>query len=323
MTTHDEVPAQIPPAAYLSGFTGGAIDIETIKDLTDRAGSEIDGIHLEHPPAGIPAEVPLFIDRSSGNVKSVRALLEEYRTHPESKKGTAKVATLESLIDLTNRHKTAHSVIFADTDWRKPSLTTVVDYHHNESGGQADNGKHRIHYPFPLSEEWNAWIALDGKPLEQKDFAEWIEDHIHELTSPDTLEEEQYFNSFGFKVAFPNELVTLSRGLKVHAETRVKSNVVLQSGEGEISFEEEHKTADGGKLSIPGLFIINIAPFFMGETTRIPVRLRYRVHGGSVTWFFKLYRPDIHITLQVDRDFERAIRETELPGYRGTPEMIG
>lgn len=307
--------------ANTAGFTGGAIDIETLKNLADKAGSELITIFPNECTPGLPDNIPVMLDRTSGALRSVKALLDEYRVHPARKSGVASVNTLQSFIDLTNRHKTDDTVIFADTNWKQPSLTAVVDYHEKETS-IADNGKHRILYEFPLSEEWEAWIAQDGQAMKQADFAEWIEDHIHELTSPDTLEEEQFLNSFGFKVAFPNDIMTLSRGLKVNAETRVKSNVVLQSGEGEISFEEEHRTAEGGKLVIPGMFIINIPPFFMGETTRIPVRLRYRVHAGSVVWFFKLYRPDIHITNQIDRDLDEAVRETELPGYRGKPEMI-
>lgn len=304
-----------------SGFTGGAIDIETIKKLADDAGSQLVTIDLGANERGLPASIPALLDRTNGKLTSAKPLLEEFRIHPDRKVGSANVATLDSFIDLTNRHKTDHSAIFADTNWKSPSLTAIIDYHHKERDGQPDNGKHRIHYPFPLSDEWKAWIGMDGVALQQQEFAEWMEDHIHELTSPDTLEEEQYLKSFGFKVAFPNDIMTLSRGLKVHAETRVKSNVVLQSGEGEIAFEEEHRTQDGGKLVIPGMFIINVAPFFMGDTTRIPVRLRYRVHGGAVTWFFKLYRPDIHITNQIDRDLDKAKLETSLPGYQGKPEI--
>jgi hypothetical protein len=59
----------------------------------------------------------------------------------------------------------------------------------------------------------------------------------------------------------------------------------------------------------------------MGEAIRLPVRLRYRVREGQVTWIFQLYRPDVYVTEQVMRDMERAARETELPAYQGAPEM--
>ncbi|RVI28209.1 DUF2303 family protein [Sinorhizobium meliloti] len=300
---------------------GAALDIAAIHDLSDRAGSQITTLSLSTAIPGVPSTIPVFVDRKSGTVSNVADLFERYREHPRRKSGTANVATLESLISLIDRHKTENSAIFAETNWEKPSITAVFDYHEAKNGGLADNGKHRAHYEFPLSEEWKAWVKINGKPLEQVEFAEFIEDHIAELSAPDSMEAEDFRGKFGFKVAYPNELVALSRGLQVHAETRVKNNVVLQSGEGEITWDEEHRDAQGNKLTVPGMFILSIAPFFMGDTARIPVRLRYRVSGGKVLWICQLYRPDVHITQQVMRDLERVAHETELPHFQGTPEM--
>jgi uncharacterized protein YfdQ (DUF2303 family) len=308
------------PLLINPGFTSGTpIDIEAVRRLADDAGTELVTIYSPHN--SLPAEIPILINRKNGSAASIRSLIEEYRLYPERKKGTATVNTLDSFVDLTNRHKTDDSAIFADTDWRNPSLTAVVDYHKNESGGLADNGKHRVHYPFPLSEEWQAWIRQDGKPMDQADFAEWIEDHLPELAAPEPREADHYLNLFGLKVAAPNEMVKLSRGLQIHVESRVKNNVTLQSGEGEITWDEEHKDSAGNRITVPGLFILSIPPFFMGTATRIPVRLRYRASGGTIKWFFKLHRPDVVITGQIEEDLARAAEATGLLCYRGKPEM--
>ncbi len=295
--------------------------IDVIKSMTDKAGSKIAVAHLQKPIHGLPDSIPVFLNRQDGRVEGIERLFEAYRFAPARKTGTAKITTLESFIELVNRHKTADSAIFASTDWQKPSLTAVIDYHENANGGTAANGKHRIHYEFPLSEEWKAWNAINGEKMAQVEFAEFIEDHIAELSAPDTMEEEDFRGKFGFKVAYPNELVALSRGLQVHTESRVKNNVVLQTGEGEITWDEEHRDAGGNKLNVPGMFILSVPPFFMGDAARIPVRLRYRVQAGAVVWICQLYRPDVHITQQVMRDLERAASETELPHFQGTPEM--
>lgn len=295
------------------------LDIDAIRDLTNKAGSALSAAFLPEPQEGLPEYVPVFINREAGTVVSLKKIFEEYRSHPERKTGTATVTTLESFIELVDRHKTDHSAIFANTDWKSPSLTAIIDYH-QLAQGRADNGRHRVHYPFPLSEEWQAWIAQNGEVMAQAEFAEWIEDHIAELATPTDDEMSEYEETFGLKVATPAEIVTLSRGLKVHAETRVRSNVVLQSGEGEIAFEEEHRDTNGNKLVVPGLFIVSLAPFFLGDKARIPVRLRYRVHGGSVKWLFMLHRPDMHITGHINAALEHAAGATELPAYQGTPE---
>lgn len=312
MTTTKDVTGELIAAS-------GPLDIEAIRRMADDAGTDLHIIGISSP--GMPEKIPFLIDRKTGAAKSVKTLLEEYREFPARKSGIAKVFTLDSFVDLTNRHKTPDSVIFADTNWRQPSLTTVVDYHTKDASGTADNGKHRIHYEFPLSEEWDAWMRLDGQQMDQKAFAEWIEEHLPELAAPTGPEVEELEKTFNMAVATPNKMVMLSRGLQVNVESRVKISTTLQSGEGEILFEEEHRDAAGNKLSVPGLFILAIPPFFMGEPVRMPVRLRYRVISGQVRWTFKIFRPDVYITSQIEEDLATAAQKTGLPHFRGKPEM--
>lgn len=295
--------------------------VKAIEALALKSGAELLHPKLDKPEPGLPDQIPVLVNKQTGAMSGLRDLFEKHRIHPERKKGTAKVTTLESFIDLVDRHKTDDSVIFANTDWTKPSLTSVIDYHRKPNGGDASYGQHRIHYDFPLSEEWQAWQKMNGQVMSQEDFAIFIEDHIAELSAPDSEEVENFQALFGFKVAYPNELQALSRGLSVTVNQNVKSNVVLQSGEGEIVFEEDHRDAQGNKFTVPGLFILNIAPFFLGDTCRIPVRLRYRVRSRAAVWFYNIYRPDKHITEQVRRDLENAASATGLPQFQGAPEM--
>lgn len=312
MTTTKEVTGELIAAS-------GPLDIEAIRRMADDAGTSVETVEIDAP--GIKGVFPILIDRKSGAAKSIKTLVEEYRHRPERKSGVAKVFTLDSFVDLTNRHKTSDSVIFADTNWRQPSLTTVVDYHTKDASGPADNGKHRIHYEFPLSEEWDAWMRLDGQQMDQKAFAEWIEEHLPELAAPTAAEVEELEKTFNMTVASPNKMVMLSRGLQVNVESRVKTSTTLQSGEGELLFEEEHRDAAGNKLSVPGLFVLAIPPFFMGQPVRMPVRLRYRVIAGQVKWTFKIFRPDVYITTQIEEDLAKAAQATDLPHFRGKPEV--
>jgi uncharacterized protein YfdQ (DUF2303 family) len=312
MTTTTEVTGELIAAS-------GPLDIEAIRRMADDAGTSVEPATIK--ALGIDGTFPILIDRKSGQAKSLKPLFEEYRDRPARKSGIAKVFTLDSFIALTNRHKTVESVIFADTNWRQPSLTTVVDYHTKDPAGPPDNGKHRVHYEFPLSDEWDAWIKLDGQQMDQKAFAEWIEEHLPELAAPTADEVDELEKTFNMTVASPNKMVMLSRGLQVNVESRVKNSTTLQSGEGELLFEEEHRDAAGNKLSVPGLFILAIPPFFMGEPVRMPVRLRYRVNSGQVKWMFKIFRPDVYITTQIEADLARAAEATDLPHFRGKPEM--
>ncbi|MCC2608360.1 DUF2303 family protein [Neorhizobium petrolearium] len=306
--------------------------IGAVAELAREKSLAVTTISAPSGAKGIPTSIPVLLDPKSGEATGIKSLFDDWRVTPEHKKGVARVTTLESFIDLTERHKTEHSVIFADTNWKQPRFVSIIDYHQmnieNEVDGGGsfttlgapDNGRHRIEYAFPLSEEWQAWVGCNKKAMNQVEFAEFIEDRIGELAAPHEDEITYWEGKLGGKMGYPNELQLLSRGLKIHAQTRVSNIVTLSSGEGEISFEEEHRDMKGDKLIIPSLFIIQLPPFFQGEATRVPVRLRYRAKEG-ITWFYQLYRPDQYITEQVMRDLARAESATGLPAYQGAPEM--
>lgn len=296
--------------------------VQAIAQLAkDAAGARIGGLMWPEAPRGLPKDVPVaIVHGDKPKLESVGELFEEFRQFPARKAGTAKALTLGSLIELTNRHKTADTAIFANTEWRNPSIVTVVDYHAVAPEGDPAWLKHRISYTFPLSDPWKEWIEKNGKAMEQSDFAAFIEDHIGDLSSPEIGESTDYEDKFNTKIATPAQLIELSRGLQVFAGTRVKNAITLQSGEAQLVFEETHTDADGKPLKVPGLFILQIAPFFQGELIRVPCRLRYRVAGSGLAWFFQIYRPDIAITDRVRTDLDILRRETDLPVFEGAPE---
>lgn len=311
-----------PHAALISQTSPFEFDL----DAAARLGARAEGIEIVtlSPPAeceGLPAAIPVALRRGENpDVATVADLFERYRLHPARKAGTAIAQTFEAFNALVMRHKTADSAIFANMDWKKPSLTAVIDYHEARNGGAAAFGKHRVHYAFPLSEEWKKWIEMDGQPMKQAEFAYFLEDRIGDLSSPTDAERIELEQQFATKVAAPSQVVELSRGLQVRVDTRIKNATTLQTGEASIQFEEAHTDGDGKPLKVPGMFMLNIAPFFMGDKVRIPVRLRYRT-GNPLVWFYQIYRPDLHITEHVRVTLNEARKATELPAYEGAPEM--
>lgn len=315
MTTTHELPASVCD-----------FSINQITDLADRAGSTL--IEIAAPGiVGIPKSVPALLNRKDGIVNSVRSILDGYRTAPEAKTGTAKVLTLESFIELINYHAVDTSTVFANTDWKKPSLLAVIDYHQatdaelRSTPGTAKFGRHRISYDFPFSEEWKAWSGQHGKPMGQNDFAEFIEDHISDVCEAFESEKFEFEPLFSARMASPNELITLSRGLQVFTDTNVKQSIRLQSGESQLIFDEAHRDSAGNKLDVPGMFMLSLPAFFSGENVRLPVRLRYRVRDGRISWEMLLYRPDKVITDAVKQDLETVEKDTKLPCFEGSPEV--
>ena len=321
MATATERDAATLETLHEGGLPNSDKGIAAIVELTKKSlGAEIKTVSLPPLGAGLPSSIPVVIDNRSGEARPAQHLIEAFRIKPARKTGTARALTLKAFIDLTNRHKTEHSAVFADTDWKKPSFQAVIDYHENQSAGPADNLKHRIAYAFPASEEWKAWVEQNGQPMEQGAFAAFLEDRIADLSAPTDAERIWLERDFGTTVATPAQLIQLSRGLQVNVDSLVKNVVNLASGEAQVAFEETHTDGDGKPLKVPGIFMLAIAPFFMGEKVSLPVRLRYRKSGQKIVWFYQMYRPDQFVTERVRDDLLTVAAETALPAFEGSPE---
>ena len=299
--------------------------LNALVSLGRQAGAlDVRVLTIAEPVAGLPQRVTVG-ERAGATPEmyDLRAFFERYRTAPERRSGTARVTTLESFVELTNRHKDRDSALFAQTSMPAPSLTAIVDYHRRaESTDEhlARFGAHRVVYEFPLTEEFKAWAACDGKAMSQADFAMFIEEHIADIAAA-TVEETKTFEPlFKDRFAAPIDLVALSRNLEITVGMKVKRKEILKSGERSIVFEDEHKTSAGDPVDIPGIFMLCLPAFIDGAPLRMPARLRYRIAGGDVQWFYQLYRPAHWLREQVRDAMISAAVDTGLPAYEGAPE---
>ena len=277
-----------------------------------------------HRPEVVDVETPdgrkvkVLVAPKGFDIHGLKGFADAYRTAPERREGTAQLLELESFIAHAKRFADVDSAIFASPDAAAPKLVAVLDYHRATAEGAPRYGKHRAVYPFPLSEEWKAWQAKNGKQLGQKDFAEFLEDRIGDVAAPPA---DHDLVKHGGSLASPSQLVELSRGLDVHVGAQVKQAVKLSSGEAQIQFITEHKDGDGKPLKVPSAFVIQIPVFRNGALYELGVRLRYRVApGAGVSWFFEIHRADRVFDDAFKEACLKAGSETSLPVFVGTPE---
>jgi len=285
---------------------------------TEASAPHVQIVQIEGLGEGLPEKVPLAFDRRTQTFKALRDQIDAYRQLPGRTVGTARADTLESFIELTKRHKTDDSVLFGATQWPDPKLTAVIDYHtvaHEPRWMQ-----HRIAYAFPLTDEFKAWVSGDGQPMEQLAFAAFIEEHAAELASPYDGERNEFEPLFKEKFATPSELIMLSRELEVFIGGKAKRSERLQTGERTVEFTSEHTDAKGERITIPGIFMVSVPAFIDGEPVRIPARLRYRLKGGEIVWFYQLYRWQFWLRDQVQKSLHAAAKATSLPAFEGAPE---
>lgn len=277
-------------------------------------------INAVDPLTGVEAPVVVTPTGVHGLPASV---FDSYRAEPIRRAGTAKFTELASFLAHVERFKDEDSAIFAVDDRARPSLTAVLDYHRAGSVGDPRFGKHRGEFAFPLSDEWKAWLASNGKPMQMVEFAAFLEDRITDVLDDagDLPEDMQRFvSAIGGNIASPTKLMEIALGLKVHEKSSVGETVNLASGEAEISFVSQHTDASGKPLKVPNLFLIGIPVFHNGASYRVAARLRYRKQDGLKFWY-ELWRLD----RVFDHAFSEAVTEaavkTGLPIYRGTPEL--
>ncbi|MBC7154590.1 MAG: DUF2303 family protein [Rhodobacteraceae bacterium] len=262
---------------------------------------------------------------------------------PARRRGTARLADLDSLIGWANRFMGDTSALFANPDMTAPTLTCIADYH---GAGPADvmapsgdatarHCRHRAVYYFPLSEEWKAWAAISGKPLGKDDLGEFIEAQAKDIMDPTPAilkgglnETNQPWENRLIEIAQKiegrygqlSQLLAMSRQFQVHETSNLTVKTNRDSGEQELQFLNEHKTPDGKPLSIPNLVIIAIPVFMGGALYRMPVRFRYRKSGGAVAFILSIYNPEKAFEAAFKEAVEEATVETGLPTFRGTPE---
>lgn len=299
-----------------------ALDAHGIELITrlaiEAATPEIVTLDTSGLGGGLPEKIPVGFDAKTQTLKSVKPLIDDYRTAPSRVRGTAKVETLESFIDLVDRHKTDVSAIFGKTSWPEPKLTAVIDYFKADCAPQF--AAHRIVYDFPLTDEFKAWVKTNRTAMEQENFAAFLEEHAAELAAPMDGERSEYERLFKEKMATPSEVIALSRHLEVLVSARAKQGIRLQTGERTVEYAEEHQNAKGEPIVVPGIFMVSVPAFIDGDAVRIPARLRYRVSGGKVVWFYDLYRWEFYLRERVSSNLSEAAKATDLPSYEGAPE---
>ncbi|QRF66349.1 DUF2303 family protein [Ponticoccus alexandrii] len=222
-----------------------------------------------------------------------------------------------------------------DPDKDRPSMTSIANYHPAQEAAPR-HGDHRAVYAFPLSDEWQAWQAISGRPLSKEEMGEFIEDRAHDIQNPtpgilqgnadaDGLEKwetrmirlaQDVDGRFG---TLP-ELLDMSKRFRVNEVSNLEARKNRDTGEETVVFVNEHQQPDGSPLKVPNFFMIAVPVFQNGALYRLPVRFRYRKSGSTLAFALSLYAPEKAFRDAVMGACTRAAEETGLPVIMGKPE---
>ena len=249
-------------------------------------------------------------------VETIKRFLDEYRLAPERNKGSVAFSRLASFCEHVSSFKEAHSVLYC-VEGTPGSLISVLNH---AAKGEPRFGDFRASYAFPVSPEWQVWSGgLADMP--QVKFAEFLEDRIADVIDASTVgpNASRISQLLQITYASPQRLMELSRGLTVNIDQQVAEHRNLSTGEAQLRFRETHLTEAGTPLAVPGGFVIAIPAFVGGALYQVPVRLRYRVRGGQVTWSMEPHGLDAVRRDAVNEACAEAAQLTGLVVRFGTP----
>jgi uncharacterized protein YfdQ (DUF2303 family) len=249
--------------------------------------------------------------------------LETALPKPLRKRGDATLHTADSFITYVNDHKRPDTHIVGDADEKSGRFVARLDYMERNTENaatpecrQSSWAEHTARLPLQATPEWARWFGICGSELEQRRFAEFLEDNAADVV---TSEAEP-------KAPTALDLMQVATTLQVKSDVKFASAVNLQNGQIQLTYEELIDGSWGGatKMAVPQAFFIAVAPFRGGPRYSVKIRLRYRASSGKASFRLEMERPHKVIEAAFN-DIKAHIQErTGLPVLVGTlnPQVI-
>ncbi|MFD1940564.1 DUF2303 family protein, partial [Nonomuraea mangrovi] len=198
--------------------------------------------------------------------------VEEYTSRlpvPQRKTGAVTVEDVASFEAYYAKHSDQDTETYVNVDQR--CITAVLNAHSQEGPRWGD---HRLHLQLKTTLSWVAWTCNDRKWMPQREFAEFVEDHLSDIREP--------------AAALMLEIATTFQ-----AKTKVNfaSATRLSSGDANLVWEETTDATAGakGNLKVPTEFKIAVKclelPVVEGEDPVVyglDARFRYRIERGQL-----------------------------------------
>ena len=254
-------------AAAAELATGG--DAQVIADLAQAAAE---------PTELVDGRLHTLVVPDGHRVEEIHT--ECFEPHPDRPHDDgAFVRHSDDFIQILDRYSSVALTVWACPD--EGDVIAVLNDHEAGDGGgigtvQPGWRDWRVTFHPEKSDRWREWVAVHRQPMTQTDFAEFIEDHLPDITVPDGA-----------------DLLEMAQTFQASTKVQFKSTRRLATGENEIAYSEEiDATAGrGGSMQVPSAIEISIPIYDGAAMITVPVRLRYRVREGQLRIVLVLDRP--------------------------------
>ncbi|MGW4850192.1 DUF2303 family protein [Streptomyces sp. NPDC004288] len=267
-------------------------------DTTDNARTLI--TFAQQAAAPVALELGKYhVVRTADGFRTVDLTTPEHTGVPERKQGTTTVRDAVSFGAYFDKHSDEATEVYADAE--RLTVTAVLDAHTVD--GPRWSG-HRLMLALRKTKAWEQWIGNDGRLLGQEQFAEFLEDHLPELRSPDAA-----------------TMLEIAQSFQATSKVDFTSGTRLATGQRQLSYTEttQAKAGQKGQLVIPEVFTIGLIPFEGSSGYELTARLRYRIQESQLRIGYKLERPDDTIADAFADVVTKIGAEIEQPIMNGTP----
>lgn len=143
-----------------------------------------------------------------------------------------------------------------------------------------DGSLRRVHtaqVEFRPTPEWTAWTKINGQLLTQVQFAEFVEDHVDQITTPDGA-----------------TMLELAQSIRAKKSSNFQSDQRLSSGQVQLMYTEniDAKAGRAGKIEIPDELTLALRPYMGARTYKVTAKFRYRLSEGALALGVKLMQPE-------------------------------
>ena len=185
-----------------------------------------------------------------------------------------------------------HSLVLVDR--HAGQYLALIDYHTAEGASWVD---HKANLALTMTPSAAEWKATNQKELTQEAFLLFLEDHIPDIAEPDGA------TLMGVVMDFEAlKTVSFSRS------TRLK--------DGSVKFlynETVQGNTSGGEIKVPDTFTLKLKPFEGTPEVTLTARLRYRINGGALVFWFDILRFKEAILAAIDditEDLRHNLKDT-------------
>lgn len=186
-----------------------------------------------------------------------------------------------SFIAYINRYKTEATQLFAEPGFLaggSAKMQAVIDYHRASNGDkkatQANYTAHVANFIPRYSEAWTRWQAASKQPMEQAEFAEFIEEVRADIIAPSAA-----------------EMLDIVRTFKVKKDSEYDS--LTYQSDGSVKLHYSERVQQQGSTIFPEKIEIGIPVYFRGDAFRIGVFTRFDLKGGKLKFKLKIDRDDV------------------------------